>query len=69
MMSGSHDDLPEILTTAEVAKLLRISRNSVMKLVEEGKIPQPVFVGARSRRWRKTSVLNAIGAGSGAEVA
>jgi len=41
-----------------------------MKLVEEGKIPQPVFVGARSRRWRKTSVLNAIGAAaSGSEVA
>ncbi len=55
------EKLPDVLTTAEVAKLLRVSRNSIKKLVEEGRLPKPFIAGERSRRWRKAAVLDAIG--------
>ena len=39
MTSKIFDSNEEILTTEEVSKLLRISRQTIYKLVEQGKLP------------------------------
>ncbi len=38
-MKGHFDELPEVLTIAEVAKVLRLSRGSIYNAVRAGEIP------------------------------
>lgn len=41
----------------EFQEMLQISPNTFKKLLKDGKIPEPLPLGARTRRWSKSVVL------------
>ncbi len=51
------DDRPTVKAN-EFQKMLQISPNTFKKLLRDGKIPAPLPLGARTRRWSKIVVLN-----------
>ncbi|RJP30925.1 MAG: DNA-binding protein [Phycisphaerales bacterium] len=62
MSDRTNETGPLLLTAADVAKLLRLSRRSVLKLRSRGAIPEPVRLG-RSVRWRREELARWIAAG------
>ena len=55
------DHFPELLTEAEAARLLSISRDSFRRRVADGTLPPGVKL-ARLRRWRRDGLLAALDA-------
>jgi excisionase family DNA binding protein len=53
--------LPRLLTVAEVAAALAVSRNTVYNLVKRGALPRPLKFGCATR-FREDEVLAAIDA-------
>lgn len=51
------DDRPTVKAN-EFQKMLQISPNTFKHLLRDGKIPAPLPLGTRTRRWSKTVVLN-----------
>ena len=43
------DDRPDLLTTTEAAKMLRVSRNTVARYVRLGQLPAVKLPGTRGR--------------------
>lgn len=57
----SIDNLPDLLTVAEVAELLRVSKLTVKRWGKRGKLPA-IRINARGdRRYRKEAVLWLLG--------
>ena len=57
----SIDNLPDLLTVAEVADLLRVSKLTIKRWVKRGKLPA-IRINARGdRRYRKEAVLWLLG--------
>jgi excisionase family DNA binding protein len=48
-------ELDELMTLTEVATLLRVHRRTVSRLVENGRLPPPIKVGA-GLRWRRSVI-------------
>lgn len=64
------DELPELMTRAEVAELLRVSIPTLKRWMNEGVGPQPVYLRPRVPRYRRSDVmayLSGLGPGSGQE--
>lgn len=59
LSSNDPPEQPVLLTTAEVARLLRVSVSTVRRLALTGRMPPPVRVG-RGVRWRRAAVLRAL---------
>lgn len=53
-------DTPDILTPSEAAKLLRVSRRHLQKLVAAGAIPTPTSISPRILRWKRDDLLAAL---------
>ncbi|MFW9595888.1 MAG: helix-turn-helix transcriptional regulator [Macromonas sp.] len=51
---------PDILTPSEAAKLLRVSRRHLQKLVADGAIPAPLTISPRILRWKRDDLLAAL---------
>jgi len=51
-------DLDQLLTTTEVARLLRISRVTLWVWRRKGLVPAPVKLGINRLRWRADDVRN-----------
>lgn len=51
---------PILLSMSSVAALLDTSETQVRRWVDAGILPQPVLLG-RTKRWRRTEVLAAVG--------
>jgi len=61
----SIDNLPDLLTVAEVADLLRVSKLTVKRWGKRGKLPA-IRINARGdRRYRKEAVLWLLGIQAG----
>lgn len=45
-----------LLRRAEVEHLCGLSRSQIYRMLEEGKFPVPVTVGARAKRWREDEI-------------
>ena len=57
----SIDNLPDLLTVAEVAELLRVSKLTIKRWGKRGKLPA-IRINARGdRRYRKEAVLWLLG--------
>lgn len=50
-----------LMKKVEVAKLLGCSDRNVENLVKSGRIPQPIYLGPNSPRWRRPELLQALG--------
>lgn len=48
---------PLLLTCKQVAKLIQVSPRSVWGWASSGKIPPPITVGWRAKRWFRDDVL------------
>lgn len=57
---GQGGCVPEILTPNEAAKLLRVSRRHLQKLVADGAIPAPLAISPRILRWKRDDLLAAL---------
>ena len=55
-MSLPTDRDPMLLTVGEVAALLRCSQRSVWAWSSSGKLPAPVTIGWRSKRWLRREI-------------
>lgn len=42
----------------EFMKMLQLSPNTFKKLLVEGRLPEPLPLGTRCRRWSKVAVIN-----------
>ena len=54
------EDVPSLLTMTETAELLRVHKNTVSKLINDGSLPF-IFVGRRDKRIKKADLLKFIG--------
>lgn len=55
------DELPDLLTITEVAKIFRVSTLTIKRWGKKGKLP-PIRINSRGdRRYRKDAVLWALG--------
>ena len=54
---------PFTMTDAEIGRELRFSAKSIRRMHEDGKLPQPVVVGARSLRWVRQTIVEWLAAG------
>lgn len=50
-----------LMRKCEVAKLLGCSDRQVENLVKSGRIPQPIYLGTNSPRWRRPELLASLG--------
>ena len=55
------DDLPDLLTVREVAKLLRVSPLTIKRWGKRGKLPAIRINSRGDRRYRKESVMWLLG--------
>jgi len=54
------EDVPSILTINEVADLLRVHRNTISTLINDGTLPY-IPIGTREKRIKKIDLLRFIG--------
>ena len=50
-------DIPALLTTTEVAKILRVDRSTLSRWRSEGIGPKVIWLGAASPRYRRVDLL------------
>ena len=58
---GSPQRLPTLLTTADVAALLRTSRKAVWAMVERGQLPGVVRIGRRRILFSQAAMVEWLG--------
>jgi predicted DNA-binding transcriptional regulator AlpA len=54
----------ELLKIAEVCELMKVSRASVYRRINDADFPLPIRIGKRSRVWNRSEVLAWIAARS-----
>jgi predicted DNA-binding transcriptional regulator AlpA len=54
------DEDIELLTIAELAKLLRRCRTSIRADVRAGRLPAPIALGPRHRGWLRSDVMASL---------
>ena len=52
-----------LMRKTDVAALLGCSVRQIENLVRSGRIPQPVYLGPQSPRWRRPELLEPLGLG------
>jgi excisionase family DNA binding protein len=57
--------LDQLLTTNEVARLLRVSRVTLWEWRRKGLVPAPIKVGLNRLRWRAQDVRNYLNQSTG----
>lgn len=52
----------EFLTIEELAGSLKVGRASIDRMVTDGRLPEPMVISKRIRRWRRSEVEKYLGA-------
>ena len=60
---AANEPPPFTMTDAEIARELRLSAKTIRRMNDDGKLPQPVTVGARSLRWVRQTIVEWLAAG------
>ncbi len=55
-VAGQFKDGATLMTTAEVAELLRVDARTLRRMVHAGEVPPPIRIGNRTDRWRRTTI-------------
>jgi predicted DNA-binding transcriptional regulator AlpA len=58
MQNDSGPEENQTLKAAEFMRMLKISPNTFKKLLAEGRVPEPLPLGTRSRRWSRSAVMS-----------
>lgn len=48
--------MEQLLSAAEVCKMIGVSRATLYRMLQRGEVPQPLTVSLRARRWRMTQI-------------
>lgn len=56
----SFDNRPKLLRRRTVETITGLSKSTLYKLIDEGRFPRPVKIGARAVAWRNTDITNWI---------
>lgn len=56
-MTTEHTNLPQFLTSGEVAKLFRVDPSTLSRWRKAGKGPKPTQITAKTVRYRRDEVL------------
>ena len=62
-MSSQIPTPSQLLNKSDLQRLLRVSASTLDRMVAAGRLPAPVELGPRTRRWSRTSVEAWIDAG------
>ena len=54
---------PELWTARDLAKAMRLGVRSVWKLLAAERLPEPLRLGGRMVRWRRSEILDWLDAG------
>jgi predicted DNA-binding transcriptional regulator AlpA len=54
------DDSVKLLDVRDVCELTNCSRGQVLKMIRDGRLPRPLALGPRLKRWTARSVRNAL---------
>lgn len=54
--TGSEED--QTIKAADFMKMLKISPNTFKKLLAERRVPEPLPLGTRNRRWSRSVVMD-----------
>lgn len=46
----------ELLTKRDLRQLLKVSEPTLRKLINSGRLPEPIDLGDRTKRWRKVDI-------------
>jgi predicted DNA-binding transcriptional regulator AlpA len=60
---AANEPPPFTMTDVEIARELRLSAKTIGRMNADGKLPQPVTVGARSLRWVRQTIVEWLAAG------
>ena len=60
---AANEPPPFTMTDAEIARELRLSAKTIRRMNDDGRLPQPVVVGARSLRWVRQTIVEWLAAG------
>jgi len=58
------DDLPPMLTTRDMSRLLKVGRATIYALVAAGKLPPPIRLNSRLYRWPRERVVEFLQQGT-----
>lgn len=58
MMNDSGSEEDQTIKAEDFMKMLKISPNTFKKLLVEGRVPGPLPLGARNRRWSRSVVMD-----------
>jgi predicted DNA-binding transcriptional regulator AlpA len=53
-----------LLSVADLARELRISVKTIARMDQAGKLPRPIRVGSRAKRWARATIVEWIAAGA-----
>ena len=56
MLQTDARQLPELLTVADIADLLRVSTRTIHRYRSEGRLCEPLLLGGRTPRWRRADI-------------
>lgn len=60
-MRAEKDASDATLTRKDWRRLLKISDNTLSKLIKDGKVPQPLPLGGRCQRWPLSDLEEVLG--------
>jgi predicted DNA-binding transcriptional regulator AlpA len=58
MKNNTEPEEDQTLKAEEFMRMLKISPNTFKKLLSEGRVPEPLPLGTRNRRWSRSVVMN-----------
>ncbi len=58
MQTAAQEERP--LTVNDVAKILCVTKRTIWRYVDQGKLPKPVHINCRVVRWRASDIRNII---------
>lgn len=67
-MSKDVPSVEPLISSGELSKILGLSPRGIRELVRVKKFPEPVRLGSRSIRWRRSDVLRRLGIEEGQTV-
>lgn len=56
-MATPEDEPSLLIDKKDLANLLRIGTDTVERMEQDGRIPAPVVLGPRTKRWRRAEIL------------
>lgn len=61
---GATEPATMLLSKADLARELRVSAKTIDRMDQSGRLPKPLRVGSRAKRWPRSTIIKWIAAGA-----